>query len=395
MPQAIRGIPSGYELVNFAGRIYAVYATKLPNGQTVQTAWRIDPKEYETFGIVPGKIKHLTKGQFQNVQVFGDIGEIVRTGKKDEHPLQTYLKQLREVYGSKVSWLNDREYMQVFLMGWMEGWDPGVLQQRLKRTSWYQTHTAAQRSWEMDTNKADRKSRIESRVTFLTEALQDLYGPSISLQEVGIKGSQILKWAKAIEAGEYGNPEDGFNIWLEEQRAKAEKHEGSTAWMDRERELEEQRAFLNRPEDMFEQLREEATYWLGPGGVPSTETLKKWAADLVSEKSSEADWATFLREQTKRLYPWLGSDTPWQEFADPYKRMAEELWGRPVDWNDPVLAQLGGTDPNGAPTGASLTFQDFNLLLRSSDEFWNSPTANEEGWGLFNLLQETFTGVPS
>jgi len=393
------GIPGlkgkDYEIVNYAGKIYVVYRTRLPNGQWVYDAWRVTKDDYKALGIQPDKIRHITKAHFRRLEVFGDIGDIARRGGKDERPLQTYLKELREIYGPKVSWLNNREYMEIFLMGFMEGTDPAILAQQLRRTKWYQSRTAAQRAWELDTNRADRRSQIDSATTQITEALQDLYGPLFNLAELGITGSQIKKWAKEIASGELGDPSDGFNIWLEEQRRKAEQIEGTQAWIDREAEEEAAREFLNRPEDMFQQIKTDAAYWLGPSGMPSDETLQRWAQDLVSETSSDADFQQFLQEQAQRLYPWLGANTPWQEFADPYRRMVEQLWGRPVQWEDPILRQLGAFDANGAPNGAALTFNDFELKLRQSAEFWNSPTASEEGYGLFNLLNEVFQGVPS
>ena len=395
----LAGIPGvrgkDYEIVNFAGKIYAVFREKLPNGKWVTTAWRVTSDDLKTHKIDQSKVRHITQGQFKKLNVFGTIGDIVRTGASGEHPLKTYLKELRSIYGPKVSWLNDKEYMSVFIMGWMEGWDPQIIQQRLKRTNWYQSRTAAQRAWELDYNNAERRTAVEGMTTQVTEALQDLYGPTFNLGEQGITGSQISKWAKEIASGELGNPDTGFQIWLEEQRNKAEKIEGSQAWIDRETAEEEQRDFLNRPEDMYQKIKDDALYWLGPNGMPSEETLGRWSSRLVSEKSSDADWQQFLQKQAQRLYPWLDASTPWQEFADPYKRMTEDLLGRPVGWDDPTLRQLGALDPNGVPTGTAQTFKDFELALRKTPEFWQSPTAAEEGFGLFNLLNETFQGVPS
>jgi len=299
----IAGIPGvrgrDYEVVNYGGRMYIVYKTKLPNGKYVMDAWRVSAQDAKSLKI-GGKVKHITKGQFKAMEVFGDFGEIARQGGGQERPLQTYLKSLREIYGGNASWLQDKEYMEVFLMGYMENWDPGELQQRLKRTKWYQERTAAERSWELDMNKADRKAALETSRTQVEDALRDLYG-TIGLKEAGITSKMIDEWSLAIASGKYGDPSSGFQTWLERQTDKAEKVEGSAAWIDRQSALEDQRAFLNRPEDMFEQLRTDAMEWLGPKGLPDRSTLMDWAEKLVSERASDGDWQQYLRQTAKAL----------------------------------------------------------------------------------------------
>jgi hypothetical protein len=73
--------------------------------------------------------------------------------------------------------------------------------------------------------------------------------------------------------------------------------------------------------------------------------------------------------------------------------MAEETWGRPIAWDDPQMRNLGASDANGVPTGEAQTFQEWEIGLRKAPEFWDSPTGVEEGFGLFNKLNEVFSGV--
>src|SRR5574341_1295642 len=97
-PNVIRGIPGlrgkDYEIVNFGGKIYAVFREKLPNGQWVTTAWRFSDEDLKAHKIDRSKVRHITAGQFKKLNVFGEVGDIVRTGAPGEHPLKTYLKEL-------------------------------------------------------------------------------------------------------------------------------------------------------------------------------------------------------------------------------------------------------------------------------------------------------------
>lgn len=391
-PKTLPGLPgrvgSDYEIVNYAGRIYVVYKTKLPNGKYITDAWRVTSSDYKGLGINKQRIKHITRGQFKNLEVFGDIGEIVRQGGGKERPLQTYMKQLRETYGARVSWLGDSEYMEVFMMGYLENWDPGVLQQRLKRTKWYQSRTQAQRSWELDMNNADRKAAIGNTRTMVEDALKDLYGTQFGDQKISSK--QIDGWAKDIASGKYGDPNQGFQTWLERMTDKAEKIEGSAAWIDRQSALEDQRAFMNRPEDMFEQIRNDAMEWLGPKGMPDHDTLMNWATRLVSEKSSDGDWQEYLRKQSQALYPWLGPNERWQDRASAYKNLIEDEMGTAVGYDNGLLQQIGYQD--GDKTRA-LNFHEFTQLIRSKEEWWSGAKAAEEGYDLFNTLNSLFNGV--
>lgn len=391
----IAGIPGvrgrDYEVVNYSGRMYVVYKTKLPNGKYVMDAWRISPQDAKSLKI-GGKVKHITKSQFKGLEVFGDFGEIVNKGGGQERPLQTYMKELREIYGGNSSWLQDKEYMEIFLMGYMENWDPGELQQRLKRTKWYQSRTAAERAWELDMNKADREAALGTARTQVEDAIKDLYG-TISLKEAGITSKMIDEWATQIASGKLGDPSTGFQTWLERQTDKAEKVEGSAAWIDRQSMLEEQRGFLNRPEDMFEQLRNDATEWLGPKGVPDRATLMDWAEKLTSERASDGDWQQYLRQTSKALYPWLGPNERWQDRASVYKNILEEELGRPVGWNHGMLYELGAKDANGKPTNTPLSFDEFGKQVRATPEWWGSAKAEEEGFDLFNSLNSVFNGV--
>lgn len=381
-----------YQLVRYGNRFYVVYRVKLGNGQFINMSWRVEKGDMKGFGVDENAFRRVDRQRFRNLNVFGSATEIVKRGSSDEHPFQTYVKHLREV-NQGVSWLQSPEMMKIMLMGWAENWTATELQQRLTRTKWYQRRTEYQRTWELDKSKGQRQAEVTSTEAKVLEALHDLYGPTITLKEAGITEKDINKWSHRIASGDLGDPSDGFDIWLSQQRRKAQKMEGSQAWIERQQEIEANKAFLNRPEDVKEQIRQEAFEWLGPGGVPDDSTLTRWAQDLVSENKSDADWQTFVRNQAKNIYPWLGPEERWQDRASIYKRVAEEQLGAPIDWDDQALQGLGATDQSGAFTGDALSLDDYTKRLRSTDRWWGTSVANEEGFKLVNYLNETFNGV--
>lgn len=380
-----------YHFVRFGGKVYVVYRVKLPDGKWINTTWRVEEKDFKALGVNADAVRSISKSAFRALNVFGSASEIAM-GDKDVHPFQQYLRKLRELHGD-VSWLHNQQFMSVMLMGFAENWSAEELRQRLTQTKWYQNRTNYQRQWEMDTSKADRKAQIDVWGARMKEALQDLYGPDITPEESGFDMTKFKKQIEQVASGKWGSPEDGFAVWLEGARKQAEKIEGTVAWIERQQQLEDQRGFLNRPEDMFEQIRQDAMQWLGPRGLPDRQTLMGWAKDLVSEVRSDGDWQKFLRQQAKALYPWLGPDEMWMDRASVYKSIAEEELGRAVKWNDNLLYEFGGVGPDGAPTGAAMSYDDFTRLVRSKPEWWGGDKAEQEGFELYNYLNETFNGV--
>jgi hypothetical protein len=381
-----------YHFVTYGGQTYVVYSVVLPGGKKFEISWKLSDDDVKRLGIKPDRIKRIGKDAFQNLNNLGAWADVAANTLPDEHPFQTFLKELRRQHGN-VSWLDDPEFVSVLLEGWAEGWGEAEIQNVLEQTSWYQTRNEAQRAWEMDLNRADRRTSTKNMVTTIQDALRELYGAEFNLSDAGITQQKIKKWAEQIASGRWGDPSQGFQQWLSTQTRAAEQVEGTPAWISLQQQLQDEREFANGPEEMYEALRQEASYWLGPNGVMSEETLRQWSSDLFSGVSSQADWSQFLQQQAQTLYPYLGDNTPWQQFADPYKAMIERLWGAPVDWDHPLLQQLGGTGPDGAATGTPVSFYDFELLVRQDPQFWSGQVARTEGFELLSLLNQTFRGV--
>lgn len=378
-----------------SGHIYVVYSIKTFGGNRVSLAWRVSKDQYKAFGIDPKKVKRITRTQARGLNVFGGVEEIVvKDTKRQKHPWKKFLEDVGQMYGS-TSWMKDKEYMSVLLDGFMEGLGQDEIGQRLTQTKWFQARTQAQRQWEQ-TGKEEKEQILRNMTDKVKSVLEELYGPDTPWAD-HVDEADMGKWVENIASGDWGDPSDGFETWADQQRRKAEEVEGTKAWQNREADLEEQRAFMNRPEDVYESLRGEALKWLGPAskGTPflSDGVLRQWSEDLVSKTKSEADWDQFIRGQASKMYPFLGTDQTWMEFADPYKSKAEALWGTPIDWSDEILGGLQGQDDSGNPTGMPVSMGEFERLARSRPAFWQGDTARGEGFDLIDKLNSMFNGV--
>jgi len=377
-----------YYFVRYGDRIYVVYTVTLEGGKTLEMSWRVDPDQYKAFGIKPGQIRTISGGVFRNLNHMGSAGELER-GK---HPFQQYLDRLRKRYGP-VSWLEDKQFMSVWLEGWVERWSGEMIADKLRRTHWYKSRTDRQVEWELKLSPAQKRAEMKGWIAQVQDTLRGLYGPDFDLKELGFDAKRIKNIAERIASGKWGSPDEGYQTWLSTATRQAEKTQGSSAWIDLQQELESNLEFLNRPEEMLGVLRDDAFRWLGPDGVPTDEVLMKWAENLVGQVKTQAEWEQFLKNRAGKLYPFLGENEPWQDFADPYKAMAERLWGQPLGWEDPALQHLGVTDDRGQPTGAPMSFHEWEVFLRSDDRFYTSDVGYEEGFGLADYLNNIFLGV--
>lgn len=374
------------------GKIYVVYKVSLPGGRTLRMSWTVPKDRYDHFGVNPSKVNRIGRDQFRNLHHFGEASDITSTGSQD-HPFQTWMKELaRDHRGA--SWLNNAEVVGIFLEGMAEGRDAQSILDRVKTTKWYKKRTDRRREWELEINPAQRQAEMKALSSRLANELQDnLLGAGFDFRDVGLSGPDFNKAVERIASGRLGDVDDGIAIWLENMRSRAERVEGTVAWIEREQAAATQNEFMNRPEDMREQLRQEAFAWLGPKGVPDNKTLMDWAQRRVSEQSSDADWQKFLRQQAKALYPWLGPEERWQDRAASYKGIAESLMGQEIAWNHRLLSQIEAADDTGTPQGRAMDFGEWERKVRSTNEFWTGPVAREETFDALARMNSMFKGV--
>lgn len=379
-----------YTFVRHGGKIYVVYQLKV-GGKTIKLSYRV-PADRVKDMVGGAKVNDISGKAFRSLNYFGTTDDITAAGG-DEHPFDGFVRNLREEFGN-VSWLHDREVMEIFMMGHLEGLDSTAILNRVKQTDWYEGRTDRQREWELELSEEQRDVETKSFATRMLDELQNnILGAGFTMKDLGINAKEFDEQVKRVVSGKLGSPEEGFLIWRTNLFNEAAKLEGSLAWIERDQQATEQNQYMNRPEDMKQRIQEEAFEWLGPRGVPDNEILERWAKRLVTGEASDADWQQFVRNQATNLYPWLGPEERWQERASSYKRIAENLFGKSIGWDHTILDKMSGVDANGAPTGAAADFQAFERAARQTDEFWQGGTANDEAFAGIAKMNSLFQGV--
>lgn len=381
-----------YQLVRYNGRTYVVYKVDVGR-KSVRVAWRIQPKDFDKHGFEEGVGRQITKAQMKNLQVFGTSDEIVRRKGGNKHPFKKWIEELDAIYGG-TSILKNKETLGILVSGFLEREDPGITEAKLRKSKWYQKRTAYEREWEMVKTAAERQQVLKRTTEDVRLALDEIYG-TVNWRN-HVNEDQVENWATNIASGKWDEPRAALNSLINRLTRKAEKVEGTTAWQAKQEEAISAREFRNRPEEMFEQVRQQAINWLGYHGTPDRATMKKMAEDLAFARMSQAEFEQYLRKRKQELYPYLDPNESFMDRQSVFKSIAENLLGTTLSSRDKLLRDFAAKDESGqvlANGKQAMSAWDFEKLVRSDDRFWTSKTATEEGFGLYNMLNETFNGV--
>jgi hypothetical protein len=387
-----------FEVVRYNGKVYVKYRVAHAGNFTM----RVPEDKFRAYGIKEGEGRELTKAQWQKLNNFGNAADILVHGE-ERHPFRQWVDQVEALYGG-TGMLKNKEVMRVFLEGYAKGWTPEVIQGKLRQTNWYNETTEYSRRWGF-LSDAEKKGEINTIGNNIKETLKSAYGDNWLEHFPEFDDKWLNKKAKQIATGllgATGSPTSAMELFIRNQTRQAEKIQGTPAWIAKQQRLAEQGEFLGRPEDVREDLRQQAIQMLGYAGKDAErldgDTLTKWAERIAYSQLNDegnpytqADFDQFLRRRKEHLFPHLDPDESYFDYASPFKAKVEQIWGRSVGWDDPILQDLTAKDEEGRATGR-LTDWDFERMARKDERFWDSQTAAQEGYGLLSRLQETFGG---
>ena len=378
----------------------AIYHIKVGNN-VVQLAVRIEKDKLARYGIGENDGRRLTAAQAKKIEEIGFAEELQPFFRgEDKNPFRALSRMVRRSYqGTEL--LEEDEVLGLILAQHVFGWSDAEFQNQLRMSEWYGSTNEYQRHWKLEMKKGDRQAAIQETREKVYDALETMYGRDwVTHIKGGVKTAQ--QWAKDIASGRWGtsgNPERGFAYWASQQEDRARKIEGTPAFIANAQDLEAQRRYMNRPEDMYEQIRAQAIQALGYRGLPDDSTLRHWAKRLAyatGERGSEGDWARYLRRQKKALYPYLDDDENWMDRAAAYKRAAEEEYGQILSWEDPLLHDFTARDDTGKRIrDEAMSLHDFTLKVRKDNRYATSQPAIASAQSFANGLVGLFGGPGS
>jgi hypothetical protein len=393
-----------YRIEEYKGRLYVTYQVNYKKGRSLDVTWLLNysAEELEKMGVDASQARKLTREQFKKRHFLGTGKDLQIHGEK-RHPFRKWMERMLTVYDIPgATLLKDKGAVAVLLEAFAEGHqnDPDWISGALKKTKWWQKTSEHQRTWQLRKSEAEREGDIKTAAIGIEQKLEEMFGFQWRKHLPQVDAKQIRKWAEGIASGVYGgagDPEQALLAWQQKFEQQAQKISGTPAWIAKQQQVEEERDFMQRPEDRMEQLRQEAISWLGYGGRPDNATLRQWAEDLTFERRSDAEWQQYLRKTKQDLYPYLAPDEKFLDRAAAYKATAEELLGTPLSWQDKLLRDFAAKDDTGKPLQdgkTALSMANFELAVRKDDRFWESKRAKEEGFAVINFLDSMFNGKP-
>lgn len=378
-----------YQVVRFGGQTYIVYKVKV-KGKTISAMWKVADKDLAGYGISKDEGRNLTKDQFKRLNYFGNYNDLKIQG--NEHPFRAWVKRTTNLYEG-FGFLKNKEVLSVMLEGWAEGWGADEIDRQVKLTKWFQNHKTYQLDW-ANLGKADQKDALNKTKFRLEESLEALFGSGWAQH---VDKADLDKWALNIASGKNGNPDKAFTVWYGRQQNIAEGIEGTPAYVEQNEAAQGVINSEGNPAVMKDAILKQAQEWLGPQGIPDSETLNRWANQLANGKKSNVEWEDFLKRQKKALYAYLDENETWQDRASSFRSIAERDLGTTLNWDDNLFKSFVKTDAEGNPVGdgkVAMSAWDFQKAVRTDPRFNVSKTALDAYSNLTTELDQMFNATP-
>lgn len=259
-------------------------------------------------------------------------------------------------YGYAQAFFNSDKSLKALLNKAIAGdWTADKFQAELMNTSWYRTHSEAQRRW-IALNTADHTSarrQVEIKMHEIDELARKMGATMTGLEVHDLAVNALYKGLTNTEVRS-----------LVGAQVEAKKGEYGGAASETQ---------LN--------LKTEA----GRYGVTLSQGQQdRWITDLAKGLKTDADFQTWVREQSKLLYPTLGSaidkGVTLADIAGNYtSRLSQllELDPTSVDFTkDPLVQQaLQYRDPAGKNDGQPMPLYAFEKLVKSDPRWLNTNNA--------------------
>jgi hypothetical protein len=257
----------------------------------------------------------------------------------------------QQLLGSWASYLNHPDIGSIIKEAAAEGWDPTLLEATLQQTEWWQTTSAAKRTWDaaVGQDPATAQAQVDARMAEITNLSQEM---GLDLGAIERAGAGNMVMHLATQSLMYG--------W-----STAQLQDAIGAEVLRDPILGQQ----VREGTVGQEIRAAASDY----GVPLSDgVLDERARQIAAGTSTMDDYKTYLIKQAKATYGELDGaldrGETVRQVADPYLQIASQMLGldpSQLQLNDPKwMAALAYKDP---ATGKSrtLNFDEWQQRIRS------------------------------
>lgn len=385
MLPGVRG--KDYIVVNEGGTYWAVFTEKIPGSSIkFRYRYRLDEKDLKNgvYGFGTEVAVTWGKDRLRSIENWGQASEIVRGKAGNRSPFKQFLRLLAEQHPG-ASWLKNRKVVGYMLQAHVENRGSEWLDNMLRTTKWWNNRTDTEREWELRMGDAEKKKRLADTRSVMTGMFDELFGP------VAWK-DQFKNLDKMIENVASGRVSQAA-VLLRAQR-KAEAIVGTTAWAQKQNVAQAANAEVNEPEEKFAQLRAEAIDWLGYGGRPANDVLRRWSEELVAGTKSQADWERQVRTWKEQLYKYLDPDEKFMDAAASYKNIAEGILGKNLSYEDRLLKDFADQAKDGKRDPSQrMSFAAYEDLVRRDKRFASSETARNTVDKAVSFFDNFFNGT--
>jgi len=228
---------------------------------------------------------------------------------------------------SEVSpWANDDQMIAVVAAAYLE--DREVYEWEWETTDWWKEHTPEERDWLKltmgDPAQAEQKIQTDQ---MMVRQLFDAIG--------GEADPALIEWmARQYTEGH----------WLDVE-LNAQIEAVTSGWGEVN---EETQKFITEggisvapSRSSHETVRSLWAKWLGPGYPPTQAQIEEWATRIRKSGDGEEELISMLRGQRMALFPeYADPNLTFEDISGPWKAMAYNSWGIPIDPADPFLQDV-------------------------------------------------------
>lgn len=374
-------LPRGGRLIRQGDSFYIVWQDKF-KGKPVTGMYKVPANMLDHYGLDKKDARAVTRQQLRRFNYLGSVADINLLGRRD--PFEPFFEYIEDQFGLAPGMLRNKEVLGVLFESHMEKWDGTRLFNALQQTKWA-SKKSDERLEYLTLRPAEQKDRIQKAYVSLRDWAEGQFG-ELDYSKY-FSDERLRKMAEKAASGAVGWDEDVAKSRI---ARKAENIAGSAAAIAKEESIGNSQLDI---EDKARALREQAASWMGWKNVPTMDTIKGWAADILNKKRSDADFENWASETAHGLHKWLGTNEKFQDTADVYRQKSEALLGTTLSWDDHLLQDFTARDANGKPIADQrMALYDYEDLVRKDPRFRGSEVGIDRAYSVAGFINSMFNG---